>query len=65
MCMLNRGRTCSFHSTTHFSIQGIKLITKNSLENRAVCCISFSVIIKVLIPIAGDVPEFAGVGVGW
>ena len=34
--------TASFHSTTHRSIQGIKLITTNSLVKRAVACMSFS-----------------------
>lgn len=39
--------TLSFHSTTHFSIHGTRLITTNSRVNRAVCWMSFSSILRV------------------
>ena len=40
--------TFSFHSRTHFSIHGTKLITTNSLVNLAVCCMSCSPNLRVL-----------------
>jgi hypothetical protein len=41
------GRTFSFHSKTHFSIQGTKLITTNSLINLPICEISSWVILSI------------------
>lgn len=51
--------TFSFHSITHFSIQGIRLITKNSRVNLAVCCTSFSPKCNVLRTVLSEEPPEA------
>ena len=45
-CPVESRLTCSFHSTTHFSIHGRRLMTTNSRVNRAVCWMSFSDILR-------------------